>query len=156
MIDWVRESSSGPWEVRNITEVDTNGLDLAVTVKPKDFSKSFPLSLVSLGYTYLDSNKELEDNFQSKYVMDYLRQQVSLGLNHSLPFNISQSWKLRYEDRVGREAYFLLDTRLSKNFEGHNIEVFLDGTNLLNTSYTEVGGVTMPGRWMIVGMRIEF
>ena len=155
LIDWVRQSSSDPWEARNIGEIDTDGLEILFKIKPCEFDESSAFSLVSIGYAYLNSDK-VEDNLQSKYVMDYLRHQVSVGLNRSLPFNIRQTLKLSYEDRVNGDNYFLLDTRFSKEFERSGIEIFVKGTNLLDTSYQEVGGVPMPGRWILGGMKIEF
>lgn len=155
LIDWVRDSSSDPWEAKNIGEVDTDGLEILFKMNPGEFYESSCFSEMSLGYAYLNSYGP-EDSLQSKYVFDYLRHQVSLGLKRSLPFKIHQTWKLSYEDRVSGDNYFLLDTRISKQLEGRNIEIFIDGTNLFNASFEEVGGVPMPGRWILGGLKIEF
>ena len=46
---------------------------------------------------------------------------------------------------------------MSKKFEKNEIdyEIFLDITNLFNTSYSEQGDVHMPGRWILGGMRVK-
>jgi hypothetical protein len=31
----------------------------------------------------------------------------------------------------------------------------VDGTNLLNETYHEIAGVSMPGRWMTIGLTIR-
>lgn len=155
LIDWVREVSTEPWEASNIGEVDTDGLELSFKIKPGELYESSPFSLISLGYAYLNQDRE-DGNLQSKYVFDYLRHQVSLGLKHSLPFKAKQTWKLSYEDRINGDNYFLLDTRLSKEIKRSGIEIFIKGTNLLNASYEEVAGVRMPGRWILGGIEIEF
>ena len=37
----------------------------------------------------------------------------------------------------------------------YTTDLFLDATNLLNESYTEVAGVPMPGRWLTAGVSIR-
>ena len=39
--------------------------------------------------------------------------------------------------------------------DNFDLEIFLDITNLLNTSYSEQGEVAMPGRWIIGGAKIK-
>ena len=153
LIDWVRATSSDPWETKNINAVETNGLEISYTLNPRQWNKSSPFSHISLGYTCLDADRD-ESSLQSKYVMNYLEHQVSCTVNHSLPAKIRQVWKLNYAKRVNGNSYFLLATRLVKKFG--DSEIFIDGTNLFNTSYEEVGGVPMPGRWIKVGIKIEF
>ncbi len=155
LIDWVRPDSNKPWEVRNVSEIDTNGLEILFKMDAKKFYELNPFSIVSLGYTYLDSDRG-ENNLQSKYALNYLAHQVCLGLEHFMPFNIYQTWKLQFKDRVNGDTYFLLDTRLSRKFRKRNAEVFVEGTNLFNTSYEEIEGVSMPGRWISAGIKLTF
>jgi len=148
LIDWIWRNST--WEAENIGEVDTDGLEAAFKIK---FDESLPISSVSLGYTYLDSEKKT--GITSKYVLNYLKHQICLEFDHMLPLEARQVWKLSYKDRVQGDEYWLLDSRISKKLENGK-EIFVEGTNLLDTSYSEQGGVPMPGRWVQGGMKVEF
>ena len=57
-------------------------------------------------------------------------------------------------DRIRRDGqnYALVGARLGRGFG--RVDVFLDGSNLLNESYREIAGVAMPGRWISAGVTI--
>jgi iron complex outermembrane receptor protein len=137
LIDWIRENPESPWKAENIGEVRTKGMETILSFPPLSFS-----------YAYLEAEKGGE--IISKYALDHLRHHFSLGITHSL-FGFSQNLKLSYKERV-EEGYFLLDARISKKI--NNIELFLQGTNLLNTSYREREEVPMPGTWIQGGIKI--
>ena len=67
-----------------------------------------------------------------------------------MPWAISQSWSLNYEDRLTLEDHFTIDTKLSRSFNMFNL--FVKASNILNKSYEEIPGVRLPGRWIIVGI----
>ncbi len=146
LIGWVRSTSSDPWEAQNIAEVDTQGIELDFLL----FSKFFG------GYVYQYSESE-DTDLDTKYALEFLKHHAHLGLNLLLPWEISESLSLSYKQRVDQKHYFLLDSRLSKKFKkrGVDYEIFLDITNLFNTSYSEQGDVRMPGRWIIGGMKVK-
>jgi len=39
--------------------------------------------------------------------------------------------------------------------EWKRINVFVDGSNLLNETYHEIAGVPMPGRWITAGFTLK-
>ena len=80
-----------------------------------------------------------------------------MGLNLALPWQLSQNLTLSYKQKMGQSPYFLLDSRVSKKLkkDRFDLEIFMDITNLLNTSYSEQGDIAMPGRWIIGGVRIK-
>jgi len=150
LIDWTRTSDKQPWTARNILNVNTNGVEFNITIYPYLFVKYSPFNRVSIDYTYLTSNRETA-NFQSQYLLNYLRQQLIVTLSNNRWLGIRQSWSLRYEDRINFENNFLVDTQLMKNIQ--NIEIFLKATNLFNKSYYEISGVPLPGRWIFAGVK---
>ena len=156
LIDWVREEGDAPWEASNISEVDSQGLELTFSTRPDHAGGSCPVSCLSLGYTYLDQDSRRGEGLESKYVMDYLRHQAVAVLRHDAPLRLGLTWRLSYSDRVGGDSYFLLDARLARKLGDGGAELFLLGTNLLGTSYEEIGGVLMPGRWLSAGVSVEF
>ena len=46
-----------------------------------------------------------------------------------------------------------MDARVGRRF-GSLLDVYVDGTNLLDESYEEIGGVRMPGAAMLVGVTV--
>ena len=108
------------------------------------------------GYIYKYSQTD-SASLNTKYTLEFLKHHAHLGLNLSLPWEIVQSLSLSYKQRIDQRHYFLLDSRLSKKFEqdGVDYEIFLDITNLLNTSYSEQDDLAMPGRWIIGGVRVK-
>jgi len=157
IIDWMRSDPTAEWKAGVIREVDTSGLEATIEIRPREFKERLPISLISLNYTYMDSDTE-DSVVYSKYVLCHLKHQICFGLQHFLPFGVQQVWKLAYEDRVQGEEYWSLDTRVSKKImEGkQDVELFVEVTNLFNTSYEEAVGVPMPGRWIQAGMRMRF
>jgi outer membrane receptor protein involved in Fe transport len=53
--------------------------------------------------------------------------------------------------RTGRQAYTLIDVRLSRSVQ--SVTLFVDGSNLLDATYEEIRGVAMPGRWIGAGVQ---
>lgn len=152
LIDWGRMGSTDPWKAGNIARVNTNGGEIEVGFHPIALIPYLPVRRIWLGYTFLDSDKEVKD-FESKYTLNYLQHQSILDVEHPLVFKWQQNWKLRYEERVGGKKLFLVDTRIDRRFK--QVELFIDATNLFNITYTEVGGVPMPGRWVMAGLKLH-
>ena len=152
IIDYARMTNTQPWTARNIADVNTTGFEINVGINPSAFIEDFPIVNVSMGYTYLSSDKKTAE-YNSLYVIDYLRDQVTININDELWFGIKQSINLRYENRVNFEDNFTIDTKISKTF--NNLEIFLNATNLFNKTYHEIGGVPMPGRWLKAGAKFN-
>ncbi len=152
LIDWVRSNDSQPWTAQNITNINTAGLELDFEINPSDLINNFPVYRVGIDYTYLNSSR-VANEFQSQYLLQYLRHQLIINIENNWWAGIQQNWELRYESRVNAEDNFLVDTQLFRSFNGWKI--FLKATNLLNKSYYEVSGVPLPGRWITAGIRLN-
>lgn len=156
-IDWTRTSAANPWRAYNIGSVETNGAEASFEMMPQKIYKSFPARKIFVNYTALDLfNKH---DYLSKYALDYLKEQISGGVEFSL-FGITNSWVLNYKKRVGdTSSSVVVDTKIVKEiFRKKNMifEAFLEITNLFDTDYSEQSGIPMPGRWLKSGGRIEF
>lgn len=150
IIDWVRSAGDSKWSVRNIAEVNTNGFELSVSLQPDAYIKSFPINNISISYSYLNIDKEVS-NLESRYVLDHLKNQVIINISNRLPFGITQSWSFRYEDRINYSDSFITDTQLSRQIS--YFDLFIKATNLFNKYHEDLPGVTLPGRWIIGGIR---
>lgn len=149
LIDWVRADTNSFWEARNIARVNTNGVEISFWFNLANL-KYFPIQRVQMGYTFLDSDREIK-GFESKYVLNHLKHQIIFDIEHPLVFQLRQNWKLRFEKRISGEKYVLCDTQINRKFK--NVELFVKVTNFFNTDYTEVGGIPMPGRWVVSGIK---
>jgi len=150
LIDWVKLYSDDIWYAVNLTEVNSTGLELDVQYSNFKANNIFNLNNIQLSYSYINSNKNTS-GYLSKYVLNHHRHQIIAGINQNLFLEgLSYTLKFRYKDRPEYENQFLLDGRLS--WKKERIEIFLDGTNLLNKIYEDYSFIPMPGRWMKIGL----
>jgi iron complex outermembrane receptor protein len=151
IIDWVRASPELPWQVTNRTSLRTDGIEAGWEWRAPQAGSL--LERLRAGYTWLSSERDAA-GLESRYALDHLRHQVVLEAAHALGRGFSQSWTVVWEQRLDGERHLAVDTRLRRPFARG--EVFLEATNLLNASFTEVGGVPQPGRWLSAGLTLHF
>lgn len=150
VIDFVRPAPVVPWTAQNLGEVRTEGLEASALLP---LAGRFEGARLRASYAFLHSRSTLPAPFASKYALAYLRHQAVLEADHPWGDWGRQSWKARYESRVGYGAYWLIDARLA--VPAGPVEVVLEGTNLLNTPWPGAGFAPMPGRWLTLGVRWE-
>jgi iron complex outermembrane receptor protein len=165
MIDWVRQPNESIWYAQNITELNTDGFEIALKTFPsKIFDRDIFVKSFDISYSYLDQGKETGD-YISKYVLDYLRHKIDVRLAHSVYKNFSLNWHFSYQDRNGTytewtgtgygneveyNPFWLVDARLNWNWKFTNI--YLEATNLLKINYYDYGNVEQPGTWIKAGI----
>ncbi|MFQ6081816.1 MAG: TonB-dependent receptor plug domain-containing protein [Candidatus Aminicenantia bacterium] len=141
LIDWIKEKKELPWRAENIQRINFYGIETKLKFK----------DVFSFGYTYLKSSLKQPINFISKYVLNHPVHQISSSLNLALPLKINSGVYGVYKRRKGEKGYLILDVKISKRF--NRWEFFIQATNLLNTQYQEILGVSMPNRWVMTGVR---
>ncbi|MCM8765246.1 MAG: TonB-dependent receptor [Candidatus Omnitrophica bacterium] len=161
-IDWVRENNASAWQAANIGEIFLKGIELDYKFINPDLKNrlhrlSNIFSLERFAYTYIESDRKAEVSL-SKYILDHLQHQFVLGFRNLLPLGFTQVWNLNYKERAEGSGWFVLDSRIVKRIseKKFNYEIFLEGTNLSNANYQEVSGVSLPGRWLSLGIKFEF
>ncbi len=152
LIDWVRNNTDEPWTARNISKINTDGIEINLSINPNLFIRDFPLYKFGVDYTFLNSDKKNE-SFESEYLLDFLRNQLILNIENYWWFRIRQSWLFRYEDRINFEDHFVVDSQISR--EIGKFDLFIKATNLFNKSYEQVSGVPLPGRWIVTGIKFK-
>jgi len=153
-IDFARATTTEPFRFRNVTGLATTGYETNLAFQPKEWwGKRFPVSRLHLGYTYLSLNQQATDLI-SRYVFNYLRHQLVAQLTSKLAGPLHTSLTYRFQDRVGQPTpYMLLDARI---FWQHNrFMLYLEGSNLTNTTYYEIAGIQMPGLWLRGGFHFN-
>lgn len=144
VIDWVRSSAADKWRTSNIRRIQAEGMELALEHTFDSRAR------IGVHYSVLSMDAGTVD-FISKYVLDYARHSWSAATHFSMPLAFRYQQKLAYKRRADGRSYWLLDGRLERDF--HRVTAALDFTNLFNSSYQEVRGVDMPGRWFILSLR---
>jgi iron complex outermembrane receptor protein len=147
-IDWIkRTSSQEKWQAENITEAQVFGIENYLKLKINQ-----NLSLDS-NYTYID--KRINDQgYLYKYGPNYIRHLINTNCIFNLPFGI-QTIGFSYKKKPVRRGWFLLNTHLSYQIKP-KFQLFFNVTNLLNVEYQEIEGIPQPGRWVEVGLKLEW
>ena len=158
MIDWIRSTTSipNPWMPVNISNVIFTGVETNVSYRWNG-SGVIMLRELSLGYNYTDANHQFQDALfktQSRYAFSGLRNQLVGRMTVNLSRWVTLSAAYRGIDRVGGNAYSLVDVKLAIH-ANRNVTLFGEGNNVLNTKYIEAGYVQMPGRWWKAGLQIN-
>jgi len=169
MIDWVKNPQETVWKSMNFTTVDVSGLEISGKWLPrKTFNEKFFITSISVDYAYLSANKKSGD-LMSKYVLDQLRHKLDLGIDHRIIGGLGATWRFSYQKREGQyqkwentqlgslvdyKPFWLADARLYWRFVG--ITIYTEATNLFNVEYFDNANVPQPGRWVKVGLKVDF
>ncbi|MFN5887172.1 MAG: TonB-dependent receptor plug domain-containing protein [Flavobacteriales bacterium] len=158
MIDWVRSTSStpNPWTPVNLSNVVFTGVESNITYR-RNGEKPIKINDLTVGYQYIDANHQFSDPTmvtESRYAFSGLRNQLIARMTISVTSWVNVSVAYRGVDRVGGNAYSLLDAKISVH-PSRNITFFVEGNNLWNTLYVEAGYVQMPGRWLKAGLQFK-
>jgi iron complex outermembrane receptor protein len=159
LIDFVRSSSLAPWVARNIRTADTWGLEAALQWQGK---KDALLSHVVLqaAYLFVDLAQLSAEAgaTQGKYVLDPLHVKWDLIAGGLLPLEIAALTRLSYFARPSYDGgVWLWDLRLARDLlQGEILEVYVEGRNLGDAHYQEALGVPLPGRTLLLGLRLTW
>lgn len=148
VIDWLRPTPADIWRTYNVRDVDTVGLE--VTARRTFAGGAF----VQAGYTGLDVDAAAVTQL-SKYVLDYAPHAVTLAAAFPAGGGVRLAPRVEYKRRSrssGTSDYTLVDARLARRIGG--VDLFVEGTNLLDHTYQEVAGVAMPGRAVMAGISV--
>lgn len=158
IIDWVRNSPQDSWRAVNAGRLGTFGAENLVEIRPKKVFKDFFIEKIAAGYDFINSEKHGAGEKFSKYALNYLRHNVSLSAYAVFPFGIEEAFKVYYKRRVDQRGYFLLESKTCKKIKmaGFDTELYFEGANLLNTSYSEITDVPAPGIRLTGGFSARF
>jgi len=150
VIEWARAENTQTWQALNYVDVMFRGVEA-------DFRWSNPegtIQLFRLGYTGIHSNFGVFEGWESRYVLDNLRHQLTAASTMKLPWNFQFQLTSRWFERQASTGQWLFDLGLTKRLFA--FEAQLQVSNLLNQSYREIGTVLMPGRWIRAGLSYRF
>ena len=163
MIDWVQYAPDSIY-AENITEINMNGVSVQYGIH--SFENISWLNTVSVSYNFL-FNDNLDAEYPSLYVLDYLTHKFGLNVNHGFGLEgLTMDWRFNIQDRNG-EYYnaiegantpyalvALIDAKL--NYHVNKFDFFVEASNLLNQDYVDRGNVYQPGVWVRGGIAVKF
>ena len=164
-IDWVRVSNDDPYHVMNMSKINSYGTQFNTSwVLQEEISKLYFIQSVTLDYLYQTQDKKLDTGYDSRYVMDYLKNKLVVKLNHRIIQDLDASWALIYQDRQGSyknaggeqiayEDFVTLDLKLS--WDKKKYSLYAEMSNMTDKTVYDIGNVPLPGRWTRAGMIIH-
>ena len=150
-IDWYPTGSGiTKWKAVNIADVLTSGHNMRLELYPEIIKRLGFVDRFEMGYAYLDiTHNGQKDKY--KNVSHYLKHQVIFGTKYHLPFGISRSWYVRYEQPITYDNRTIIDTQIHYNI--WRFETNLNINNVFNVEYEDVEDITLPGRWIRFSLR---
>ncbi len=170
IIDWVKQNPDDLWQPQNITTVNATGFEFSANIKLKNLEqKNIPINNIRLNYAYTQLDKN-SGNYISKYALDYLIHNFNISIEHNVYKKIKASWQLQYRKRNGSyipydseqgqwlspENYkdiYLLNAKLF--YSNQKLNIFAEGSNLLNLKYQDIENVELPGIWLKAGISLK-
>ena len=181
MIDWVMYDAEDVYHSATFN-LDNMGLqcDLRANL-PALFHRNTWVTHLSAGYIYMHQHRRDQTHiYKSNYALEYLRHKFTATLEHRIFSRLSATWSLRWQDRMGAyiaygtpyidpesgqlradstgklvpyRPYCLLDLKLQ--WTDRKYDLYLQGTNITNRHYYDLGNIPQPGIWVMAGARIH-
>ncbi|RZK13602.1 MAG: TonB-dependent receptor, partial [Flavobacterium sp.] len=148
-IDWTRTVTTEPWQSNNIGDLQTNGFNVRSNYNFAVAEKS--KININLAYTYLDSKfTGINSQLAFKYLISSLKHQVTNTVDFRYA-NFSVLLATRFNQRMSGPSYWINDARLSQSVK--KFTFFVDAQNIFDTTYTEIGAIPLPSRWLSLGVK---
>ncbi|MDH7513273.1 MAG: TonB-dependent receptor [Clostridiales bacterium] len=145
LIDWIK-GDDNRWYAENIKRLKVRGAEVEV-------KGDLGLIGFNLRSSFMDA-KQNQPDLIYKYGFRFPENQTNLSIQLNPSPSFSSSIQFVYKKRIAEKGYVLIDGKITKKFG--RINIFMEGTNLLNTHYEDIKGVPMPGRWLGAGFNFDF
>jgi len=173
IIDWVKTNpDDANWVSQNLTSINTFGIDFLAKLNLKEsFGERFPVNSILFNYTYLDMDLNSKE-YLSRYVLDYLRHNASVTVNHNIINGLTANWQVNFQYRNGSyspyteindewsyrtpvayEPLYLLDLKL--NYKLNQFTIYAQAKNLFDVTNQNIENVFLPGRWISGGLILD-
>lgn len=166
LIDWGKAPEETLYQSRNLSNMKSTGIQLSGNLDlTKQWGDGAWIQQIKVGYFYNTQNKKAEAGYESRFVMDYLKQKLVVGIQNRLPGRLMMGWNIRYQDRNGTftpsgttsatpyKPFWLTDLRLSRKQKYFTL--YCEATNLFDNQYEDIANVPQPGIWVRGGINIS-
>ena len=100
LIDWIKNTPDDPqWIAQNLSTIDKIGVDVGATLFLESIFLKLEETYFSIGYTRLHQSKK--SDFILNKVLNYLRDKITLKVNHAISRNLSAQLNFRWQKRIG-------------------------------------------------------
>ncbi|MGH9517251.1 MAG: TonB-dependent receptor plug domain-containing protein [Terriglobales bacterium] len=147
-IDYLKYTISAPWQASNIGKLEFTGVENVVRLRLSK-TEEFDFS-----ETWLHGTEPPSPGVISKYVFSYPSHRAVFAWLGSFKNAIALRSRVGITQRFERGAYPVWDFAATRT--SGRIRPYLELSNLSNTGYEEIPGVSMPGRSIIAGAEILF
>jgi len=163
LIDWIRLPGSTITSATNLTKILYYGADAQFNYKPKgklnNVISELGLSLFSMG---ANNNS---NGFESNYALDFINQKLAMNIELKLRKNLRIGFVGYHQKRRGGyippgstqeipfKAVQSADLRVSVLMK--KLSLHMEARNILNAKVMDIGNVTLPGRWLSAGIKID-
>jgi iron complex outermembrane receptor protein len=145
VIDWVSATPADLWRSANIRDVTSTGFEASVT-------RRWRRTLLRVYYAGLTVDAPTLD-LLSKYVNEYARHQSGGSLAVPIGPRFAAAVNVDHRHRNDGQSYDLVSARFTHHLR--RADLFISASNLLDEDYHEIAGVSMPGRWVTVGVTMR-
>lgn len=155
VIDWVYQANTEIWYSQNIAQIAALGIESRLTISP---STEWWENIL-FDFMYLQQ-KNNTTHYSSSYAMDYLKYKFLVRTNFRLIKKVNLLFNVTGQDRAGN--YFLGDVEKQYppfvvfdakiNVALRKTQFYISANNLFNQTYNDYGSVSMPGRWLKMGV----
>lgn len=166
LIDWGKTEGETMYQSRNLSRMKSVGVQFSGSIIPKElFGSRFFIQKIDAGFFINHQDKKAETGYESRFVMDYLKQKLVINIENRLPLQIMINWNIKYQDREGNYHHFatsetrgyrpfwLTDVRMSRQFG--NLALYAEASNLFDNKYEDIANVPQPGLWIRGGININ-
>jgi vitamin B12 transporter len=162
LIDWALDTSD-IWISRNVNDVNAYGFEYELKFYFNRANFEIPLlQSFRANYSYLEMDKS-SGEYQSLYVLDYLKHKLVLQTDFQLIENIGFSFAYNFQNRSGtfvdfstgnETAYDPFNTfDINIYWQENRFKVYFYVNNLFDVEYSDLANITMPGRWLKFGIK---
>ena len=170
LIDWISDGTKDEtgtlvWKSVNFGKINAVGLEAQMKLDTWQLLRSQRLLReLSLSYCYIQQHHDEPSDIQSLYALEYLKNKFVANARLQLWRQLELSLHYRLQHRTGSYkdlggeshrygTYGLLDGKLQWTTPTWN--VYLEGNNLTNRKFVDVGNVPQPGLWIVAGGAIQ-
>jgi iron complex outermembrane receptor protein len=148
VIDYVRDSTSSPWQATNIQNLQFTGVEAAVQFRLGNAQR------IDVAYSGITGAQQSLGALQSKYVFNYPTNSGSIAWVGKIPGQVTTRLRTGVVQRYKHDPYPLVELSASREFR--YVRPFVQLTNAANIGYEEIAGVRMPGRQVMAGMEFRW
>lgn len=146
-IDYVRTDASQRWMATNLSGLRFTGWENAATWNPNAANQ------LKLSWTLLAGAQRALHGLQSQYVFNYPVNNASIEASHIWKAGYLIHTRIGVTERYQQRPYAVWDLSMAR--ESGRLHPYIRATNIVNTGYQEVLNVQMPGRGLVVGMKVD-